>query len=62
MFIYLFVLLIFYHYYLDISLFKKTQDYEKTLSSSKWEARQVFVDHVDPICFLHLVHTIACIP
>jgi hypothetical protein len=34
----------------------------KTLSSSKLEARQVFLDHIDPICFLPLVHTIACIP
>jgi hypothetical protein len=50
------------HQYLDVSLFKKIQDYEeKTLSSSKREARQVFLDHLEPICFLPLVHTIACI-
>jgi hypothetical protein len=37
-------------------LFKKIQDYEeKTLSSNKREVRQVFLDHVDPICFLPLV-------
>jgi hypothetical protein len=32
------------------------------LSSSKQEARQVFLDHVEPMLFLPLVHTIACIP
>jgi hypothetical protein len=41
---------------LDVLLFKKIQDYEeKTLSSNKREVRQVFLDHVDPICFLPLV-------
>jgi hypothetical protein len=28
---------------------------KKTLSSSKREARQLFLDHVDTICFLPLV-------
>jgi hypothetical protein len=47
------VLLIFGHYCLDISLFEKIQDYEeKTLSSSKREARQVTLDHIDPMCSL----------
>jgi hypothetical protein len=47
--------------YLDVSLFEKIQDYEeKTLSSSKWEARQVIIDHIDPTCFLSLVHILAC--
>jgi hypothetical protein len=47
------VLLIFGHYRLDISLFEKIQDYEeKTLSSSKREARQVTLDHIDPMCSL----------
>jgi hypothetical protein len=56
LFIYLFVLLIFGRYCLDILLFEKIQDYEeKTFSSSKREARQVTLDHVDPICFLPLV-------
>jgi hypothetical protein len=41
----------------------RIQDYEeKTLSSSKGEERQVFLEHVNPISFLPLVHTIACIP
>jgi hypothetical protein len=54
----LFILLIFDHYYLDVSLFEKIQDYEeKTLSSSKREARQVTLDHFVPICFLSLVYT-----
>jgi hypothetical protein len=36
-------------------LFKKIQDYEeKTLSSSKWKARQVTIDHIDPMCSLSL--------
>jgi hypothetical protein len=26
-----------------------------TLSNSKWEARYVFLDHLEPICFLPLV-------
>jgi hypothetical protein len=52
----LFILLISGHYRLDVSLFEKIQDYEeKTLSSSKQESRQVFLDHIDPICFLPLV-------
>jgi hypothetical protein len=60
---YLFILLVFDRYCLDVSLLKKTQDYEEnTLSNIKQEARQVFPDHIDPICFLPLVHTIACIP
>jgi hypothetical protein len=38
------------HYRLDVSLFEKIQDYEeKTLSSSKWEARQVILDYIDPM-------------
>jgi hypothetical protein len=36
-------------------LFEKIQDYEeKTLSSSKQEARQVTLHHIDPMCFLSL--------
>jgi hypothetical protein len=51
----LFVLLIFCHYYLDVSLFEKIQDYEeKTLSISKREARLVTLDHIDPMCSLSL--------
>jgi hypothetical protein len=51
-FFYLFlVLLVSGHYHLDISFVKKIQDYEdKTLSSSKWEVRQVTLDHIDPMC------------
>jgi hypothetical protein len=42
LFYFLFILLISGHYRLDVSLFEKIQDYEeKTLSSSKREARQV---------------------
>jgi hypothetical protein len=53
----LFVLLVSNHYCLYISLFKKIQDYEKkTLSSSKQEARQVTLDHIDPMCFLSRSH------
>jgi hypothetical protein len=56
LFIYLFVLLIFGRNCLDVLLFKKTQDFEeKTLSSNKQEARQVFLGHIDPICFLPIV-------
>jgi hypothetical protein len=60
---YLFLVsLVFDHYRLDVSLFEKIQDYEdKTLSSSKREARQVTLDHIDPLCFLLLVYTLACI-
>jgi hypothetical protein len=51
------------HHCLDVSLFKKTQDYEeKTLSSSKWEARQMFLDHIDPIYFLPLVTLMHAFP
>jgi hypothetical protein len=51
-----FVLLISGHYRLDVSLFEKIEDYkEKTLSSSKREARQVTLDHIDHMCFLSLV-------
>jgi hypothetical protein len=47
------VLLVFDHYRLDISLFEKIQDYEeKTLTSTNWEARQVTLDHIDPMCSL----------
>jgi hypothetical protein len=43
------------HYRLDNSFFKKIQDYEdKTLSSSKREARQVTLDHTDPMCSLSI--------
>jgi hypothetical protein len=57
----LFVLLISSHRYLDISLFEKIQDYEeKNLSRNKKEARQVTHDHFDPMCFLSLVHILAC--
>jgi hypothetical protein len=43
-------------YCLDVSLFEKIQDYEeKTLSSNKPKARQVFLEHVDHICFLPIV-------
>jgi hypothetical protein len=51
------------HYRLDVSFFEKIQDNEdKTLSSGKWEARQVTLDHVDPMCYLSLplVYTLAC--
>jgi uncharacterized membrane protein len=57
----LFILLVFSHYRLDVLLFKKIQNYEKkTLSSSKQEASQVTLDHIDHICFLSLVYTLAC--
>jgi uncharacterized membrane protein len=47
------VLLVFDHYRLDVSLFEKIQDYEeKTLTSTNWEARQVTLDHIDPMCSL----------
>jgi hypothetical protein len=49
------VLLISDHYHLDVLFFEKIQDYEdKTLSSSKREARQVTLDHIDPMCSLSL--------
>jgi hypothetical protein len=42
-------------YCLDVSFFEKIQDYEdKTLSSSKREARQVTLDHIDPMCSLSI--------
>jgi hypothetical protein len=48
-------LLVFGYYHLDVSLFEKIQDYEeKTLSSSKQEAGQVTLDHIDPMCSLSL--------
>jgi uncharacterized membrane protein len=48
-----FVLLVSSHYRLDVLLFEKIQDYEdKTLSSRKREARQVTLDHTDPMCSL----------
>jgi hypothetical protein len=54
-------MLVFGRHCLDVLLFKKTQDYEeKTLSSSKQKARQVTLDHIDPFCFLSLVHLLAC--
>jgi hypothetical protein len=47
------ILLVSGHYRLDVLLFEKIQDYEeKTLSSSKREARQVTLDHIDPMCSL----------
>jgi hypothetical protein len=53
-----FVLLVSSHRYLDVSQFEKIKDYEeKTLSSSKWEAYQVTLDHIDPMCFPSLVYT-----
>jgi hypothetical protein len=43
------------HYGLDVSFFEKIQDCEdKTLSSSKREARQVTLDHIDPMYSLSL--------
>jgi hypothetical protein len=49
------VLLVSGHYRLDVSFFEKIQDYEdKTLSNSKREARQVTLDHIDPMCSLSL--------
>jgi hypothetical protein len=46
------------HRCLDVSLFEKIQDYEeKTLRSSKREARQVTLDHIDPMCSLFLSST-----
>jgi uncharacterized membrane protein len=54
----LFILLVSGHYRLDVSLFKRIQDYEeKTLCSRKREARQVTLDHLFSICFLSLVYT-----
>jgi hypothetical protein len=54
----LFMLLVSGHYRLDASLFEKVEDYEeKTLSSTKQEARHVTLDHFVPICFLSLVYT-----
>jgi hypothetical protein len=53
-----FVLLISSRHCLDVSLIEKIKDYEEnTLSSNKWEARQVTLDHFVPICFLSLVYT-----
>jgi hypothetical protein len=47
------VLLVSGHYRLDVSFFEKIQDYEeKTLSSSKREARKMTLDHIGPICSL----------
>jgi hypothetical protein len=56
---YLFLVLpIFGHSRLDVLFFEKIQYYEdKTLSSSKQEARQVTLDHFVLICFLSLVLT-----
>jgi hypothetical protein len=53
---YLFLLLLVSgHYRLDDSFFEKIHDYEdKTLSSSKREARQVTLDHIDPMCSLSI--------
>jgi uncharacterized membrane protein len=49
------VLLVSCHYRLDVSFFKKIEGYEdKTLSNSKQEARQVTLDHIDPMCSLSL--------
>jgi hypothetical protein len=62
---YLFVLFVSDRYCLDVTLFEKIQDYEeKTMSSSKREAKQVMLNHIDPICSISLsfslVHTLAC--
>jgi uncharacterized membrane protein len=47
------VLLVSDHYRLDVLFFEKIQNYEdKILSSSKWEARQVTLDHIDSMCSL----------
>jgi hypothetical protein len=47
------VLLVSGHYRLDVLFFEKIQDYQdKTLSSSMREARQVTLDHIDPMCSL----------
>jgi uncharacterized membrane protein len=47
------VLLVSGHYHLDVLFFEKIQDYEDmTLSNSKQEARQVTLDHIDPLCSL----------
>jgi hypothetical protein len=55
----LFILHVFDHYCLGISLFEKIKDYEeKTLSNSKREVRQVTLNRIDPICFLSLVSTL----
>jgi hypothetical protein len=56
---YLFLVLpIFGHSRLDVLFFEKIQYYEdKTLSSSKQEARQVTLDHFVLIYFLSLVYT-----
>jgi hypothetical protein len=53
----LFILLIFYHYRLDVSLIENIQDYEeKTLNSCKREGRQVILDLFVPIYFLSSIH------
>jgi hypothetical protein len=51
---YLFLILLVYgHYHLDVSFIEKIQNHEdKTLSNSKREARQVTLDHIDPMCSL----------
>jgi hypothetical protein len=60
-FIYCFVLLASSRRCLDVSLFMKIKDdEEKTLSSSKQEARHLTLDHIDPMCFHSLVCTLAC--
>jgi hypothetical protein len=60
-FIYCFVLRASSHRCLDISLFMKIKDdEEKSLSSNKQEARQLTLDHIDPMCFHSLVYTLAC--
>jgi hypothetical protein len=55
------VLLISGHYRLEVSLFEKIQDYEdKTLSSNKWEARQVTLAMlILYVLFLSLVYILA---
>jgi hypothetical protein len=53
----LFILLIFYHYRLDVSLIENIQDYEeKTLNNCKREGRQVTLDLFVPIYFLSSIH------
>jgi hypothetical protein len=51
----LFVLLVSSRRCLDVSLFEELRGYEvKTLRSRKQEARQVTLDHIDPMCSLFL--------
>jgi hypothetical protein len=59
LFYFLFILLISGHYRLDVSLFEKIQDYEeKTLSSSKREARQVTYSNMLSLFSIHKPHAL----